>query len=297
MRKVSDPRRDHIQGPLWLTSAVEPSSGYHAPVPETVPRALYTTDDDRLVPTELTRGPWAADAQHGGPVAALIMRAVEGYESPVPVQVSRVTVDLLRPAPLEPLVVSSRLVRPGKRVQLIEATVSAGATEIARGLALRIRTAPIAVPAGAAGPPPEIGPEQVTAASRPPGQPMAFHLDGVEMRFLRGRFAEPGPGVVWMRLTVPVVAGEISSPMQRLAALADFGNGISALVPFDTHTFINPDLTVAVFRSPVDEWIGLDATTRLGSDGVGQATSILFDRVGPVGHAVQSLYLDQHETV
>lgn len=278
--------------PIVTTPLSDRPRRYHTAVPEPTPPALYLEENGRLIPTELTRGPWAPGAQHGGPVAALLMRAVEGYEAPMPVHVSRLTVELLRPAPLEPLVVSTRLVRPGKRVQLVEATATAGTTEVARALGLRIRTAPVPVPERSAGSPPAVAPEQVESNTSPSDQPLAFHLDGVEMRFVEGRFGTPGPGVVWMRLRVPVVDGEAVTPMQRLAAIADFGNGISALVPFDTHTFINPDLTVAAFRAPVDEWIGLDATTHLGSAGVGQATSVLFDRLGPLGHAVQSLYVD-----
>jgi hypothetical protein len=39
--------------------------------------AFYRAEDDRLIPSELTRGPWDPDAQHAGPPSALLARALE----------------------------------------------------------------------------------------------------------------------------------------------------------------------------------------------------------------------------
>jgi hypothetical protein len=101
-----------------------------------------------------------------------------------------------------------------------------------------------------------------------------------------------GPATVWIRLRADVVEGEVPSPLQRVAAAADFGNGLSRIVPFDTHTFINPDLTIGLSRVPAGSWIGLDIVTRLAPDGFGQAESTIFDTAGPVGRAVQSLIVE-----
>jgi hypothetical protein len=92
-------------------------------------------------------------------------------------------------------------------------------------------------------------------------------------REARGDWAEAGPAVLWGRLVVPLVSGEETSRLQQLAAIADFGNGVSRLLEFDTHTFINPDLTIALSRAPCGGWIGLDAVTRLAPLGFGQAES------------------------
>jgi hypothetical protein len=97
---------------------------------------------------------------------------------------------------------------------------------------------------------------------------------------------------MWSRLLVPVVCGEEPSPMQRVAAAADFGNGVSRILDFETHVFINPDLTVALSRVPTSEWIGFDVVTRLSEAGFGQAESLVFDQSGPVGRAVQSLLVE-----
>jgi hypothetical protein len=86
---------------------------------------------------------------------------------------------------------------------------------------------------------PERGPGPLDLSVRTAGT--AYHADCVEMRFVRGAFDALGPATVWMRLRHPVVEGEEPSWLPRVAAVADFGNGVSKILPFDTHTFIiNP---------------------------------------------------------
>ena len=87
----------------------------------------------------------------------------------------------------------------------------------------------------------------------------------------------------------PLVRGEDPSPLQRLAAAADFGNGISSPLSWDDYVFINPDLTVYIDRPPEGEWIGLEASTRVVDRGVGISESVLYDERGSVGRALQAL--------
>lgn len=258
-----------------------------------VAEALYLPDGDQLVPTELTGGPWSAEAQHGGAIASLLARAVEAVPAPVAMQTVRLTVELLRPVPLRPLRIETTVPRPGKRVQLVDAVVTVGDTEVARALGLRIRTASVPVPDEPE--PPDYGPEPVAGAplSLKGRLELASFLRAVDFRFIRGSGDALGPATAWSRLRVPVVPGEEPSPLQRTAAVADFGNGISRVVDFSTHIFINADLTVALSRPPVGEWVGLDMVTRLSPDGYGQAETQVFDRHGPVGRAIQSLIIDR----
>src|SRR5262245_60044856 len=92
--------------------------------------ALFERDGARFVPTELARGPWSRDALHGGPSAALLARAAERFEGGDGMLVTRLTVELLRPVPVAPLVLTAHLRRPGRKVQLVEASLGAGATEV-----------------------------------------------------------------------------------------------------------------------------------------------------------------------
>ena len=117
------------------------------------------------------------------------------------------------------------------------------------------------------------------------------YLTAMEWRFVKGGFVEPGPATAWARMRVSLVDGEEVSPLTRVLALADSGNGISASIDFARWVFVNPDLSVYLHRLPEGEWICLDAETTIEPSGIGLATSILSDRSGVIGRGAQSLFL------
>jgi hypothetical protein len=108
---------------------------------------------------------------------------------------------------------------------------------------------------------------------------------------VRGDFADLGPADVWFRLRAAIVEGQEPTPLQRVLAAADFGNGVSHVLDFRSHLFINADLTVNLERTALGEWIGLAAVTHPGPAGAGLAESRLYDETGPLGRATQSLLL------
>jgi hypothetical protein len=251
--------------------------------------AVFVGRDGRFVATEVARGPWDPQALHGGAPAALLMRAFEQLPAADGLAISRVTYEFLRPVPLGELTVDAEVVRPGGRVQLLEGSICGpSGIEVARARALQIRRADPSVPRES-DPPPALGPDQGRENDfGTPHRPM-FAPDAVEIRFVDGTFRGPGPATGWFRLRVPIVLGEQPSQLQRLAAAGDFGNGISSVLSWDDYVFINPDLTLYIDREPVGEWIALQARTFLPADGVGTAESVLFDSLGRVGRATQSL--------
>lgn len=259
--------------------------------------AIFRRDGERFLPTELARGPWSPDAQHGGAPAALLARAVEQYDGGAAMFVARLTIELLRPVPITPLALRTRLIRPGRKVQLVEASLLSADAEVARCTGLRIRRTQLTLPADLprlpAPPAPHTG-----LAGQPPWAAQvdyrAFHNAGVEHRFVAGSFEHPGPATDWIRLCVPLVDGEETSPLSRVAAAADFGNGVSWVVSRNEgYSFINPDLTVYLHRYPEGEWVCLEAVTYVEPHGVGLAESMLFDEQGPIGRAAQSLLIDR----
>ena len=164
--------------------------------------------------------------------------------------------------------------------------------------AQRIRTTDLDFPDGVTddvpGDPGDVRPAEVAAVTPSGSTRAGYHNAGVEHRFLRGEFGRPGPAFAWVRLTVPVVPDEEPTGWQRAAAIADFANGVSSVVPFGGNAlFINPDLTVNLWREPVGEWIGLEAHTRTASDGIGMSDTALWDDGGRIGRATQSLLLDR----
>lgn len=251
--------------------------------------ALYLPRDDLYQPTSLTQGPWSEGAQHGGPPAALLARAIEVEPTPVPMELVRLTIDLMRPVPLYPLAVDVEIIRPGKRVRLIRASLRHDEVEVARAIALQIRTDHVVVPESTESPPP--GPENGAAPTWPQRWPSGYHDTAVDMRFVAGDPSSPGSATAWVRLKVPVVAGEEPTGVQRAAAAADFGNGISSVLDPAGFVYINPDLTVYLHRKPRGEWICLEATTTAQPSGIGLAESALYDTDGAVGHSLQGLLI------
>jgi hypothetical protein len=250
---------------------------------------VFQGSDGRFVASEAARGPWDAGAQHGGAPAALLMRAFERLPAEDGLALARVTYELLRPAPLGEVEVRAEVVRPGRRVQVLEGSMLADGVEVVRARALRVRRAQ----APDAGPGdwarlPAAGPEEGRALTlEPPFRPM-FAPDAIEIRFVSGTWGT-SPCTAWFRLRRPLVAGETPSPLQHLAAAGDFGNGISATLSWHQYLFINPDLTLYVEREPVGEWICLDSQTRIHAGGIGIAESVLYDERGRVGRATQAL--------
>ena len=253
---------------------------------------VFHADGDRFVATEYAAGPWDPGLLHGGATAALVVREAERVPTLAPMSVARVTVELFRPVRVTALQVTTRVLREGKKLQLVEASVLDGGTEVARGTILRLRIAPVAVPEGAfpaweAPPGPEAGREP-----RFPVRPEAWFLDAFDCRAVEGDFGVPGPAAVWFRLRRPIVGGENASAAVRAAAVADFGNGVSAVLDRNRFTYVNPDLTVYLHREPRGEWLLLRARTNPDSTGIGLAESVLADATGPFGRGAQSLLLD-----
>ncbi len=275
--------------------------------------SVFRLDGGRFVPTEHARGPWSPEALHGGAPAALFTAAFERMQPGDDLPIGRIGVEYLRPLTSAPMELSTRVVRPGRRVQELAGELRAGGELICRASALRVAGVPDGLPtpdgdrigspdAGPGDPPPLAPP--VAPTLPPPSAARAVHFalnssdepsfgaTAMEMRW----FGDPwtlGPGRVWMRMRMPLLPGEPATPLTLVAAVADFGNGVSASLPFDRFLFINADLTIHLMRVPRGEWIGLDSRTHLCGGGVGLAESVLHDEHGPIGRAFQTLVVQQ----
>ena len=250
--------------------------------------SFYVRESDRMVSQPSTAGPWGPESQHGGPPAALLTRAVEQLDTGSERVVGRITMELLGPVPVVPLTVEASVVRPGRTVELCEATLVdvERARPVARAAAWRF-------PAGAVGPHTTSEPLSHTHRDgRHHERPKSWsggYLDAVDWRWIKGSVEEPGPGVVWMRPTVALVDGEEMSPVQRLMTCVDSASGVSAELDPGQWAFLNTELTVHILRPPVGEWLCLDAETTLGSGSVGVATSSVYDEHGLVARSAQAL--------
>src|SRR5215472_16105079 len=111
---------------------------------------------DTYVATAATIGPWSADAQHGGPPSALAAMAIERHEPDERQRLARMAIDILRPVPVGKLSLRTRMIRPGRRVALLEAIIEADGQEVLHARGWRIERPAEKVPVivdGAAPPP------------------------------------------------------------------------------------------------------------------------------------------------
>jgi hypothetical protein len=252
---------------------------------------FFSLDGDRALPSPSTRGPWSPRHQHGGPPAALLARAFERQLAPR-TQIARLTFDFLRPVPLAPLTVVTRVVRAGGKVQRLAGSVlGEDGVPLMEATCLAMRVAPGSVTVRDEArtpppPPPESGPFDLLLMSGAEG----YHR-AVECRIARGTWGQ-GPAAVWVRLRVPLVAEEEPTPLQSLVAAADTASGIGLAVDPVHATFVNGDLTVVLHRSPVGEWTCLDAAATGETHGIGLARARLWDTAGLVGRSLQTLLIE-----
>ncbi|MGY1630843.1 thioesterase family protein [Geodermatophilus sp. SYSU D01186] len=256
-----------------------------------MPPALYEPVDGGYRATALTIGPWDPGLQHAGPPAALLAREAEAAGGIPDAQTVRLAFDILGPVPVGPVAVSARVLRPGRRVELVESRLTAGDDRpLMRLTAWRVRTR-----AAEGTPEPAVplpGPEE----SRPETADffttdVAYHR-ALEWRFAHGSFNAPGPAAAWTRPLCGLVAGEPMTPLQHLLVMTDAASGISAVLDWTTATFANVDLGLSLVRPPAGEWLGVDAVTTLGPAGAGQCFADLYDATGRVGRSAQSLFVE-----
>jgi hypothetical protein len=256
----------------------------------TDPEAFYLPiGEDEFASTTATTSPWDERMQHGGPPSGLLARAVELTRPDADMPIARLTVDFLGAIPQGRIRTEARIVRPGRRVELVEAKLFAGDRLAVTATAWRIQTQKNISEgyARSATPPPLPGPQPqnfFTGLSPDWGYGRA-----IEWRFAEGSFVEPGPVSLWARVRLPLVAGETPSPIQRLAVLADSTNGVSGELPLNDWLFIPPTLTVTMARPPQGPWLHLAARTTIGPSGTGIAQGDISDPDGFVAQVSQPL--------
>lgn len=281
-----------------------PSSRSHLQLPDIdhIPDAPYlpTSRTDVVESTPLSLAGWYDQGQHGGVVSALLARSVEAVPTLAPMEVARLTVELFRVVPLTALRTEARVIREGKRIQVVEASLFDGDDlELARAMALRLRTTRLRLPEAAQPPPsPAPPPDDLPVPDMghwglgDPGR-VLYHRHAIEVREVDDGFRRIGPGSMWLRIHRPLVAGEDITPLTRAIVTGDFVNGLSRLVDGRRFVFMNADLTIHLSRMPVGEWVGVTAESIYDPGGRGIAAGILFDRESRIGRSTQSLYLDE----
>ncbi|WP_314425694.1 thioesterase family protein [uncultured Microbacterium sp.] len=237
--------------------------------------------------TEAVQGAWNTSEQHIAPTIGLLAHLVETHRDgrrDDGLALARVSYDILGVLPIDVVEVDLRVIRPGRTIELVEATLSHAGRPAVILRAWLMQTADTSSIAGGALPvmPPLDSHAEWRAGDVWPG---AFVRSGD----FRHRQEEPGRASAWVRPHHPVLAGERVSPTARALGVVDLANGMSPRVPVGDAFFPNVDLTAHLFREPDEGWIGLDTTVTFGANGVGVTHSVLNDSSGPFGTSVQSL--------
>ena len=247
--------------------------------------------DGVFVGNDPARGPWSPDHCHAGPVAGLVARAAEVEVGPEKM-LTRLTMDVLRPVPVEGVRVAAETTRHTRSVAATRVTVhDLEDTLLVQATTMHLAERDLGPLPSPVLPSPafdEATPGEFAIGAGRHDLPNFARL--LETRYPPGHGFGPGPKMIWLR-TPDLVAGEETSPIQGICALADCGNGISWNLPATEMGFMNTDLTLQIHRAPKPGWHASDAISHWHSNGIGMSQAVLFDTEGPVGTALQTLSL------
>ena len=253
-----------------------------------LPSGFYQRiDAETFAATSWTTSPWDARLQHGGPPTALIAHVMCEQFPRDDMRIARVASEFLGAIPIATMRVRTRVLRPGRRIELLEGVLEVDGRDVVSTRVWRIAVQPDgSVPAGATAAQPV---PAFADRSAPPSWFDRFPYGrAIEWRYVVGG-GEPGPAAVWTRPRYPLIAGE---PMTRIDAallVADSANGVSGELPMNDWLFVPPSLSIALERYPSGDWVLLDARTSITGDGLGVTTLRLADLDGWIGAGTQAL--------
>ena len=243
--------------------------------------------DGRYRPTTHVGGAWDPDGeQHFSPLGGLIVHAMDLHRAARPrLMLGRISFEILGRIAVDDREVQVTPPRPGRTIELVEATVVISGRAVVRAHAWFL--APVETSAVAGG-----EAERLPSPDSLPTWPMASvwpggFIESVDVRSVRA--PEPGRATAWLTTGVSLVADDMVSPVASFVALIDAANGIAVRQPPTAWMFPNLDLSIHLFRQPTGAWTGLDTTVVFGPTGQGITSSVLHDLDGAVGTAQQIL--------
>lgn len=240
------------------------------------PAHFTQTAEDTFVPTANAQSSWGPDHLNGPALAGLGAKVLDdryGDEDFLP---ARLTVDLFRRARNVPTVVSTRLIREGRRVRNSECEITQDGVTVVRATMVQYRRS--AVPAGeewtapaSFSPPAALDDSRLTYMGSDEGEwsdLIADHQNRSRKRFLS--------------LPIDVVKGQRNPPFASAAMTGEHTSLVTNLGSAGVG-YINGDLTIGLARLPRGEWIAVEADSHWAADGVSVGTATLFDRDGAFG--------------
>ena len=240
---------------------------------------FFTTDGDTFLPTSASVGPWDAKSLHGRVVVGLLGAEIERLHGSADYIPARLTVDMYRLPDLSPIAVTTRLVRDGKRIKVVEAELFSNGLSMARAssqLLLRTQNAP-----GTVWTPPNWNvpaPRDI----EPPNDSRSSLRGMWAVRPITGAMGAVGPRQIWISEVRDLIDGRDLTPFTRVAVTADYASPF-ANAGDQGLGYINTDVTLYLHRLPVTEWIGFEVINHHATDGVAIGECVLYDEQGPIG--------------
>ena len=265
--------------------------------PMTDELVFFTADGDTLHPGPVARSLWAEDQMHGVAASGALARALERAAHDLgrdDVRPARYSVDLFAPPKMVPTTTTTRVLREGRRIVVIDAELVQDGVAVARASATLLK--PDVSPDGDVWHTtehPEPPPVEVAPIGEEPHVPF-FRSDGAWGQ----QFTEhqnDAPKVTW-QTALPVVAGERATSFQAAASIAD-ATSMVAHWGSNGVQFINTDITVNLARLPDGLQLGLATVQRVEEDGIAVGTVAMFDRTGTFGTATVSALANAKRTV
>lgn len=244
-------------------------------------------DSRTFRPTEHASGAWNATEQHISPALGLMVHCIELDQTARrddDLRLGRLSCDIYGTVPMESFKITVDVLRPGRTIELVRASMTHGGRTIVEARAWYLRqmnSSDIAGQHFETLPPREEMPAFDLTTVWPGGLIASAEMHSTDR--------EPGYSRSWIKPRVPLLADEKVSPVAAAAGLLDIANGIAVRSDAASVMFANIDLTAHFFRHPTTRWLGFDTRVAFGPDGVGETHTVLHDEAGPIGTVAQCL--------
>lgn len=241
-------------------------------------------------PSAHAQGAWNEHEQHMAPATGLLTVELDKYAPQANMRIARISLDILGLIPFDEFTVTTRCIRPGKTIELIESVMNSRGRDCIIARAWRLLTQDTSTIAGL---------EDQQALHQPNELPTWDGMQGWPGKFIESvrlvseTDRRPGKGLVWITNDYDMVAGEPTTDLVKLLGMVDTANGVVPRLGVNLSElkwmFPNTDLQIHMHRVPQGHWLGIEAVQQYGNDGIGLTSAILHDVHGPFGRSEQIL--------
>ncbi len=241
-------------------------------------------------PTEHVQGAWNEHEQHMAPATGLLTAELQQFAPQDNMRIARISLDILGLIPLDDFTITTRCIRPGKTIELVESVMNSRGRDCIIARAWRLITQDTSSIAGLEDKIALYQPEQLPIWEDMKGWPGGFIAS---VRLVAEADRRPGRGMVWITNDTEMVAGEPTDDMVHLLGMVDTANGVVPRLGLGLSEldwmFPNTDLQIHMYRLPKGQWLGIEAVQQYGADGIGVTSAVLHDVHGPFGRSEQIL--------